>query len=189
MRLSIRRVSCAGRLGRIACTLLRIVLTGQHMSSMNQNVVLRQAIEQLCPTSSDFEAFLLDYFPNIQQRAKADPDHIARVNRLLSEVAPSEIVKALIFHEKALASTSQRPSIGEQRNRTGKYQGFCIRCHIGIALDRAKPLCRPCYGVWEEFENVHYTERYCHQCGRAERTNFARPLCNGCYGIQNAQFR
>lgn len=159
------------------------------MSSMNQNVVLRQVIDQLCPTASDFEAFLLDYFPIIKQRAKADPDHVARVNRLLSEVPLAEIANALISHSKARASTSQRYSIGEQRIRTGKDQGFCIRCRIGIALDRDKPLCRPCYGIWQEFRNVDYPEKYCHQCGAAYRTNFAKPLCKGCYGLQNEQFR
>ncbi len=159
------------------------------MSSMNQNVLLRKAIEQLCPTSSDFEAFLLDYFPNIKQRAKADPDHVARVNRLLSEVPPAEIANALISHAKAQASTSHRPSIGEQRTRKGRNRGFCIRCHIGIASDRGKPLCRSCYGIWQEFENFDYPEKYCHQCGQTYRTNLAKPLCKECYGLQNEQFR
>lgn len=159
------------------------------MSSMNQNVVLRQAIEQLCPTSSDFEAFLLDYFPNIKQRAKADPDHVARVNRLLSEVPPASIAKALERHAKEQASMSRRQSIGEQRTRTGKNQGFCIRCHIGIALDRSKPLCRPCYGIWQEFGNFDYPEKYCHQCGQTSPTNLVKPLCKECYVLQNEQFR
>ena len=60
--------------------------------------------------------------------------------------------------------------------------GFCIRCRQSTSkLDSKKPLCRECFDVWSQYQNVDYREKYCHACGAKDKTTFARPMCASCY--------
>ena len=62
--------------------------------------------------------------------------------------------------------------------------GFCIRCRQSTSkLDSKKPLCRECFDVWSQYQNVDYREKYCHACGAKDKTTFARPMCAGCYSM------
>ena len=56
---------------------------------------LRQRIEQTLRTSSDFDAFCLDYFPQVYQRFSNGMDRLSRVNLLLTLIDAAEIENAL----------------------------------------------------------------------------------------------
>lgn len=62
-----------------------------------------------------------------------------------------------------------------------KGDGYCIRCHREITFNVEKPLCLKCYRSWEEYSDLHYTEKCCHSCGRSFPTSLAKPLCNDCF--------
>ncbi len=67
------------------------------------------------------------------------------------------------------------------QNKTVVTSGFCIRCGLAISLNRDKPLCNDCFGVWSNYENEDFEENFCHSCGKPWLTSYAKPLCRSCY--------
>lgn len=60
-------------------------------------------------------------------------------------------------------------------------EGSCIRCGDDLDFNMSKPLCRDCYGVWKQYADEDYPEKFCHGCGEPKRTSVARPLCHPCF--------
>lgn len=56
---------------------------------------VRRALGRLLKTAADFDAFLLDYFPQVKQRLSGNMDMTARQNLLIELVEPQEIVQRL----------------------------------------------------------------------------------------------
>ena len=59
--------------------------------------------------------------------------------------------------------------------------GFCIRCKASIALNPARPYCKPCFRSWNIYKNEEYEESYCHICGEEYKTTKSKPACRNCY--------
>ena len=59
--------------------------------------------------------------------------------------------------------------------------GFCIRCKASIALNPARPYCKPCFRSWNIYKNEEYEESYCHICGEEHKTTKSKPACRTCY--------
>lgn len=60
---------------------------------VNQHV--RKLLAQYCPTMADFDAFCLDYFPQVQQRFTAGMDRLSRENLLLELIGAKSLLSAL----------------------------------------------------------------------------------------------
>ncbi len=65
------------------------------MDSHIDKPTVRKLIGSILHTSSDLNAFLIDYFESIYRRASSDPDQVAKINRLLTEATSEEIIAAL----------------------------------------------------------------------------------------------
>jgi len=74
--------------------------------------------------------------------------------------------------------TNQPKKVVENSNF---FFGHCIRCQDSIKLDLEKPLCRDCFNVWSQFEDVYYSENYCIVCGEEHDSSFDKPSCYECY--------
>jgi len=59
--------------------------------------------------------------------------------------------------------------------------GYCIRCRKPIEMNKDRPLCSDCYGVWSIYGNTNYQEKYCHSCGKEYPTTYEKPLCPDCF--------
>ena len=59
--------------------------------------------------------------------------------------------------------------------------GFCIRCKASIALNPARPYCKPCFRSWNKHKNKKYEESYCHISGEEHKTTMSKPACWKCY--------
>ena len=73
--------------------------------------------------------------------------------------------------------------------------GYCIRCGEKIDFNKDKPLCIQCYHSWVQFENVDYTETYCHACGKIidpynehHQIDYLHPLCFDCWKANRKPF-
>ena len=55
---------------------------------------------------------------------------------------------------------------------------FCIRCGSSIKFNIEKPMCRKCFGVWNQFADGNYPEKFCHYSGEPSNgeTTFAKPI-------------
>lgn len=62
---------------------------------MLSNRELRKLIDDVIPTASELDAFLIDYMPDIYKVTPANEDRTAKTNRLLSTKSKDEIVSAL----------------------------------------------------------------------------------------------
>ncbi|HEX4341000.1 MAG TPA: phospholipase D-like domain-containing protein [Polyangiaceae bacterium] len=86
--------------------------------------------------------------------------------------------------EKDVATVASAPTAKVGSVAKGDSdRGTCIRCEKGIPLDAKKPLCRPCYEEWAEYENGAYEESYCHRCGAEADTCLDKPLCKPCWAV------
>lgn len=59
--------------------------------------------------------------------------------------------------------------------------GFCIRCKVAMPTNPTRSYCKPCYTIWNKFQNKDYPENHCHACGKKHRTSFRKPLCRECF--------
>lgn len=62
---------------------------------MQDKPTIRKLVDAVLVTASDLEAFLIDYFEEVQKRASSDQDRTAKVNRLLLEIPADELLIAL----------------------------------------------------------------------------------------------
>lgn len=60
-------------------------------------------------------------------------------------------------------------------------EGHCIRCGDDLGFNLDKPLCRDCYGVWKQYRDEDYPEKFCHSCGESRKTTMAKPVCRPCF--------
>ena len=106
---------------------------------------------------------------------------------IVTDLASSEALRTYV---NELLKSAQQPSRSQKiSTRSIEYQGDhwgkCIRCSRGIQFDPDRPLCEDCYGLWEQYRDPEYPERYCHSCGKQAEVSKARPLCLNCYRRTN----
>ena len=65
------------------------------MSVSIHRAQLRELLFSVLRTDSDFVAFVLDYFPEVQQKFSSGMDRVSKVNLLLESEDSDEILKAL----------------------------------------------------------------------------------------------
>ncbi|MBL9044738.1 MAG: hypothetical protein JNM83_24215, partial [Myxococcales bacterium] len=65
------------------------------MSVSIHRAQLRELLFSALRTDSDFVAFALDYFPDVQQKFSSGMDRVSKVNLLLESEDSDEILKAL----------------------------------------------------------------------------------------------
>lgn len=58
--------------------------------------------------------------------------------------------------------------------------GYCLRSGSKIQFNIDRPYSLEAFQIWNQFKNLNYTERYCHQCGQQSQTSKNNPLCNSC---------
>jgi hypothetical protein len=69
-----------------------------------------------------------------------------------------------------------------KNSRKPKNDGFCIRCGKPIPFNADMPYCSSCFSSWSRFEEMKYSENYCHKCGNVDADiSMARPLCFSCW--------
>jgi hypothetical protein len=56
--------------------------------------------------------------------------------------------------------------------------GYCIRTGVKIPFNTDRPLSKPGYKSWSEYENEEYPEKYCHFSGEPSNgeTSFSKPI-------------
>jgi len=70
----------------------------------------------------------------------------------------------------------------EHQNETPEMEnGYCIRCHIEIPINRYRPYCYECFEEWAKYGNHDYIDTYCHKCGKRYDSTINYPLCDECY--------
>jgi hypothetical protein len=112
--------------------------------------------------------------------AAASPRHFATQERLRARTTPDSAGEEGGSVGAVPGVVGARVFPAPPRGRAVRG-GHCIRCRGRVPANPARPLCDECYGVWAQFENAEYPERYCHACGREADTSVARPRCRGCY--------
>lgn len=84
---------------------------------------------------------------------------------------------------KASIKETSETKISDLEEHKEKYQGkgYCLRCRTEIEFNPQRPLCRPCYDIWNKFADPYYQEKFCHKCGNESQTSYAHPLCRDCW--------
>jgi len=111
--------------------------------------------------------------------------------------SPLSFLKQIITSSENLSASNKNRKNDNLKKKNNKYDresnfGYCIRCREKIELNINRPLCNNCYQSWARYENINYTETYCHKCGREvdsffedTRIDYAHPLCYDCWNESN----
>ena len=75
--------------------------------------IVRMLLEQQCKTHGDFDAFCLDYFPNVYRRFTSGMERQQRTNLLLELCGPQEVLDAL---RRNGANSAQTSPIDAEKN-------------------------------------------------------------------------
>ena len=95
------------------------------------------------------------------------------------DAPPSEAEASLAVEKGKSHPKMERSS--QTRRSSSESNGYCVRCHVDIALNSERPLCHDCFETWNLYANPDYPERWCHECGDEAETTMSRPLCTSCY--------
>lgn len=101
---------------------------------------LRQRIEHTFRTTADFDAFLIDHYPDLAKRISPSVDLVERVNLFLKLLDQNQVAHAA--HLLNLERHGRHWGFGEQDGRWDRIERACrrqlLRMHDGSAKEKPR---------------------------------------------------